>query len=160
MMVTALKTIFGDIVDAVADDTDLITWAELNFGNKHNVYADISNDDPPTADDDSPYIIIAMPGRSVDQDRRLVEDRFNVFCCFTKNAVETTAYENMEFPSGINLMLDLERLLTIAIEGALPDRYSMAYDMDIDNIGVLPEIHAEFAVRLKRSIVLGETVIT
>jgi len=36
----------------------------------------------------------------------------------------------------------------------------MAYDMDIDNIGVLPEIHAEFAVRLKRSIVLGETVIT
>lgn len=159
MTIPALKTVFDGIVKAVAADNSLDAWANINFGNGHHVFADISSEDPPTADDDSPFIIIAMPGRSADQDRRIIEDRFNVFCCFTKNALKTIANENLEIPSGLYLMLEMEDYIDKAIKGAMPENYTMAYDMDTDNIGVLPEIHAEFAVRLTLPIVLDGTSI-
>jgi len=149
-----LYTFFNTIIEAIAQDTELDSWAINNFGQGVHVYADIDTDAAPDTDD-MPYVICHSPGRSAHQDQAAVLWTIEAWLAFTKSTYKTLPDENVTEPTGVELISTFIEYVEDAIADNLPANFSMGSEVGTDTAGMLPEVHARVIFEFTQRLTIG-----
>jgi len=154
-----LYDFYNTFIMAVAGDGDLDAWAKSRFGVMMSVFADLSSHALPTVDG-MPYVIMHTPEAAKHQNRRVNEYGLAVDVAINRDALQLTAYENVELPAGIELILDGVTLIVAAIKGALPANTAFGYSLSADTLGSLPEIYAYLDFTFSETVTIGTDPLT
>lgn len=145
-------------VKALAADSELQAWGQVNFGKSVEIFADFSNDALPTADD-MPYVLVLSPGTERGQQQSIQRYALEFWAAFDRSGVITRAEPNVTEPNGLQLICQLLERLIVVIEENQPDRFAVAYSVGTDTIGMHPEVHGLIECKFTYQTVLGENPI-
>ena len=148
-------TLINNLVTAVAQDATLTAWTQANYGQKHNVYLDQDERDPP-GESDAPDVQFHSPAKSADEENRIVEYGFGLYIVIYDAATETRAEDNVEeFTATGKLTEFINRILTV-IRAAKPSGFVMGYDWMTDTITSFPNFEADVAVGFRERMLIGD----
>jgi len=148
-----LYDFFSSIITAIAGDSALESWAQSNFGDSVQVFADISSASPPQAAD-MPYVIVHSPGAVKNQQRRVREYTLAVDLALSKDALKTRAESNLEEPAGL-VLLDFATLVAAAVASALSGSMSFGYSLAADTLGSLPQVYGYMDFEFSEPVTIG-----
>lgn len=147
-------TLVNDLVTAVAQDSELIAWSWLHYGQKPNVYLDQDEREPP-GESDAPDVQFHSPSKSADEENRIVEYGVGLFIVVNDASLVTRAESNVEeFTATGKLVEFINRILTV-IRAAKPADFIMGYDFITDTLTSFPNFEADVAVGFRERILIG-----
>ena len=146
-------TFYKTFIDALGQDQDIQAWGKLNFDSSVSVFADLQTQSPP-GEDDMPYILIHTPEVLKGMEERIQEYGVSIDLAITKNALQIRA-DDVEEPSGLELILDFGELVVDCIEDALPDNMVLSYRLRGDTTGSLPDIYGFLEFRFRKYLSIG-----
>jgi len=150
-----IYTLINNLVTAVAQDAELSAWTLANYGQKHNVYLDQDERDPP-GESDAPDVQFHSPSKSADEENRIVEYGVGVYIVIYDAAVETRAEDNVEeFTATQKLVEFINRILTV-IRAAKPVDFVMGFDWMTDTITSFPNFEADVAIGFRERMLIGD----
>ena len=157
-----LKTFFNTFKEAVAQDSDLSSWAYAQFGKQMSVWADLPSDTFPDVSDDYPFVVIVPAEKETNQQRRLITYRLEAWLAFSLADYQTRAEPNLTEPSGSELICDFIELVKAAVVAALPDNTTVGFLELVDALGHPPDVEGfiEMNFRHEPTIGYGDPTIT
>ena len=149
-----IYTLINDLVTAVAQDSELIAWTQVHYGQKQNVYLDQDERYPP-GESDAPDVQFHSPSKSADEENRIVEYGVGVYVVIYDAATETRAEDNVEeFTATGKLAEFINRILTV-IRAAKPADFVMGFDWMTDTITSFPNFEADVAIGFRERMLIG-----
>ena len=149
-----LYDFYALFIEALAQDTDLDSWGQVQFGQEISVFADINSESPPD-EADMPYIIVHTPGSVRGTDMAHQEHSIAINFALNKETLKVRPDENLIEPDGIELIMDFATLIIDSIRGALPANTQMKYDLLADTIGSLPYAYGDLDMEFITLLTLG-----
>ena len=146
--------LMNNLVTAAAQDATLTAWAQSNYGQKHNVFIDQDQRQPPD-ESKAPDVQFHSPSKSADEENRIVEYGIGLFIVINDAAVEARAEDNVtEFTATQKLVAFISRILEV-IRAAKPSGFVMAYDFITDTLTSFPNFEADVAVMFREKMRIG-----
>jgi len=150
-----IYTLINDLVTAVAQDAELSAWTQANYGQKHNVYLDQDERDPP-GESDAPDVQFHSPSKSADEENRIVEYGFGLYIVIYDAATETRAEDNVEEFTATGKLTEFINRTLIVIRAAKPTDFVMGYDWMTDTITSFPNFEADVAIGFRERMLIGD----
>jgi len=151
-----LYTFFNTFVEAVARDSELDAWANINFGRSVKVFAEVDAADDPSEEDDTPYVIFGSPGKSFHREKSRVEYFMGGFLTINKDGYKLRTEENVVEALGVKLVSEFIELIKNAIVAALPANFICGFTAETDTVTRLPEMCGYLDIDFIQMLTIGE----
>ena len=151
-----LKTFLETFADAVAQDSDLTSWLQVNFSRSLTLIVDLPSDNFPDIEDDYPFVVLLPSEKSSAQQQRYIDYGLDIWLGISTETYVTRADGATE-PSGVALICDfIEKVKTAVVDG-LPANTWVSFVEAIDTLGRPPEVQGFIEMNFRlNSIVTGK----
>jgi len=151
-----LYTFFNTFVEAVANDSELDAWANINFERSVTVFAEVDAAMDPDVDDDTPYVIFGSPGKMFHQKKSEVEYYMGGFLTINKDGYKLRTEDNITEALGVKLVSEFIEHIKNAMVAALPDHFTCGFTAETDTVTRLPEVCGYLDIDFTQVLTIGE----
>ena len=153
-----LYDFYATIVDGVAQDDDLVSWATAHFGKAIHVYGAMPSADFPDMTDDVPFVLFGEPMRSCSQSQRRITYACGAWMGLSDEDDMVLVPDNAQRPTGLELILDGMRLVRLAVVASLPDGVLLDdFEEHADVNAVGSEVHGDLNFVFIHTLTIGQS---
>lgn len=133
-----VNTLITNLAVAVAQDSDILTWANTNYGQDHYVFVNFDVQDPP-GEDYCPYVMIAPDRKRMGQRISQREHAVDVVCCIHDDASRTHAgISNIIEYQGVSNLETFRKYVETAVVGVSVGNGAFDFEVEYDTISTFP----------------------
>jgi len=151
-----LYTFFNTFVEAVAQNSELDAWANINFERSVKVFPEVDAADDPDVEDDTPYVIFGSPAKSFHREKNRVEYFMGGFLTINKDGYTLRTEDNVVEALGVKLISEFIEHIKNAIVAALPANFICGFTAETDTVTRLPEVCGYLDIDFTQVLVIGE----
>lgn len=151
-----LYTFFNTFVEAVANDSELNAWANINFERSVKVFAEVDAANDPDEEDDTPYVIFGSPGKQFHREKSRVEYFMDAFLTINKDGYKLRTEDNVVEALGVKLVSEFIEHLKNAVVAALPANFVCGFTAETDTVTRLPEVCGYMDIDFSQVLTIGE----
>ncbi len=150
-----LYDFYKTIIEGVAQDAKLLTWASSNFGNNLGIYAGAPAE-LPDMDDDTPVLVFGEPSRVCSQRDREITYAFEAWLGLSVSGAKGFNPSGENELKGVELAMDGARLVRLSIIDNMPDNIHLEdFGEDFDVNAVDTEVHGYMRFVFLETLTIG-----
>ena len=150
-----INTLISNIVDSIATDSALSSWANSTYGKDHSVLVSFDKRNPP-GEAEAPFIVIHPIQKQVGQGLSDKSHVIEIDCCIYDETTETFAQSNISGYAGVNRIEAFRKLVESAIVRTnVGNALFQTLDIEFDVIESFPFHWAGMAVDIKERVTIS-----
>ena len=135
---------------------DTGTWCQATYGQKHQVYKNFDERDPP-GDEKCPYILIYPAAKKAGHHVNQKTHAFETVCCIYDESLVTGGTENITEYHGVQRLETFRKYIEAAILVSVPSKTELAVmEVEYDTITNFPFMAAGMILEITETVCLGE----
>lgn len=155
-----LNSLLGDLAEAVASDSDTLTWANSTYGRDHKVYVNVDVRNPP-GEDDCPFVALYPLSKSVGRAVSRKEHGFEVVCCVHDSALKSHALTNLVEYEGVRRVETFRKYVETAIAGvSVGNALLELVEVEYETIDQFPFILSVMVIQIGEEVTIGSNPLT
>ncbi|MEE4112712.1 MAG: hypothetical protein V2I40_07850 [Desulfobacteraceae bacterium] len=155
-----INTLITDMAEAIAQDPDILEWANLYYGRDHYVFVNFDIENPP-GESYCPYVVIFPEAKRIGQGIRQRSHTLHVVACVHDDSSrDYPGFTNIIEYEGLQRSEAFRKLVETAMAGVDIGNGLMDFEIDYDSISDFPFFWCFMSAIITEPVTMGSNPLT